>query len=52
MSIAQEQRFLRETVATALPIKRSVALGIVVILGISYMFNSMDRQVFPALLSA
>jgi MFS transporter, DHA1 family, inner membrane transport protein len=26
--------------------------AIVVLLGISYMFNSMDRQVFPALLSA
>jgi hypothetical protein len=26
--------------------------AIVVLLGIYYMFNSMDRQVFPALLSA
>jgi MFS transporter, DHA1 family, inner membrane transport protein len=51
MSIAQEQCFGSESATTALSIKRSAALGIVVLLGISYMFNSMDRQVFPALLS-
>jgi len=48
MSIAQEQRFLRETVTTAMPIRRFAALGIVVLLGIFCMFNSMDRQVFLA----
>jgi MFS transporter, DHA1 family, inner membrane transport protein len=34
-----------------MPLKQVVALRIVVLLGISCMFNSMDRQVFPALLS-
>jgi MFS transporter, DHA1 family, inner membrane transport protein len=28
------------------------AIGLVLLLGISYMFNSMDRQVFPALLAS
>ncbi len=40
------------TMAAAMPLKRLAALGMVALLGISYMFNSMDRQVFPALLSA
>ena len=31
-------------------IGRSAILGIVLILGVSYAFNGMDRQVFPALL--
>lgn len=51
MSTAQEQWATSGTAAWAMPIKRSAALGIVVLLGVSYMFNSMDRQVFPALLS-
>lgn len=49
---AQGQCFAGETVTPAIPVKRVTALGIVALLGISYMFNSMDRQVFPALLSA
>ena len=28
------------------------AIGLVVLLGVSYMFNAMDRQVFPALLGS
>ncbi len=32
------------------PIGRGVALGIVLLLGLSYAFNGMDRQIFPALL--
>lgn len=32
------------------PIGRGEALGIVLLLGLSYAFNGMDRQVFPALL--
>jgi hypothetical protein len=27
-------------------------IGLVLLLGVSYMFNSMDRQVFPALLTS
>ena len=48
---AQYRCFAEGTVAAGMPLKRMAALGIVVLLGISYMFNSMDRQVFPALLS-
>jgi len=49
---AQGQCLVTGTMAAAMPLRRMAALGIVVLLGISYMFNSMDRQVFPALLSA
>jgi MFS transporter, DHA1 family, inner membrane transport protein len=49
---AQDQWFASGTVAAAMPVKRMAVLGSVALLGISYMFNSMDRQVFPALLSA
>jgi hypothetical protein len=28
------------------------AVGLVLLLGVSYMFNAMDRQVFPALLGS
>jgi DHA1 family inner membrane transport protein len=49
---AQGQCLVTGTMAAAMPLRRMATLGIVVLLGISYMFNSMDRQVFPALLSA
>jgi MFS family permease len=52
MPAAQQQWVLAATAGPGTPIKRPAALGIVALLGISYMFNSMDRQVFPALLSA
>ena len=48
---AQGRCLASGTMAAAMPLKRMATLGIVVLLGISYMFNSMDRQVFPALLS-
>lgn len=52
MSAAEEQWAAGVTANPATPIARFTAMGIVVLLGISYLFNSMDRQVFPALLSA
>jgi MFS transporter, DHA1 family, inner membrane transport protein len=52
MSAAREQRATSSTIISAIPVKRSAEIGFVVLLGISYLFNSMDRQVFPALLSA
>jgi MFS transporter, DHA1 family, inner membrane transport protein len=52
MSAAQEQWAASSPAISAMPIKRSAEIGFVVLLGISYLFNSMDRQVFPALLSA
>jgi DHA1 family inner membrane transport protein len=51
--LAVEERWATSrAVGSAMPIRPSAELGIVVLLGISYLFNSMDRQVFPALLSA
>jgi MFS transporter, DHA1 family, inner membrane transport protein len=52
MSAAEEQWAAGVTANPATPIARFTAMGIVVLLGISYPFYSMDRQVFPALLSA
>ena len=48
----QDQWLARPTTASAAPLNQIAVAGIVALLGISYMFNSMDRQVFPALLSA
>jgi len=38
--------------SAARPTNMRRAIGLVVLLGISYMFNAMDRQVFPALLGS
>lgn len=48
----QDQWLAKPTTASAAPLHQVAVAGIVALLGISYMFNSMDRQVFPALLSA
>jgi MFS transporter, DHA1 family, inner membrane transport protein len=40
------------TTASAAPLNQIAVAGMVAFFGISYMFNSIDRQVFPALLSA
>jgi MFS transporter, DHA1 family, inner membrane transport protein len=52
MSAADERWVAGVTANPPIPITRVAALAIVGLLGVSYMFNSMDRQVFPALLSA
>jgi MFS transporter, DHA1 family, inner membrane transport protein len=52
VSAVQGQWLAKPTTASAVPLNRTAVAGIVALLGISYMFNSMDRQVFPALLSA
>ncbi|HLG84141.1 MAG TPA: MFS transporter [Bradyrhizobium sp.] len=36
----------------ARPSRTRQAIGLVMLLGVSYMFNAMDRQVFPALLGS
>ena len=36
----------------AKPSSMRQAVGLVLLLGVSYMFNAMDRQVFPALLGS
>lgn len=36
----------------ARPSSMRLAIGLVLLLGVSYMFNAMDRQVFPALLGS
>jgi DHA1 family inner membrane transport protein len=36
----------------ARPSSTRQAVGLVLLLGVSYMFNAMDRQVFPALLGS
>jgi DHA1 family inner membrane transport protein len=36
----------------ARPVSTRQAIGLVLLLGVSYMFNAMDRQVFPALLGS
>lgn len=38
--------------ASAARLNQIAVAGIVALLGVSHMFNSMDRQVFPTLLSA
>jgi predicted MFS family arabinose efflux permease len=38
--------------ADARPSSTRQAVGLVLLLGVSYMFNAMDRQVFPALLGS
>jgi DHA1 family inner membrane transport protein len=38
--------------ADARPSSTRQAIGLVLLLGVSYMFNAMDRQVFPALLGS
>jgi MFS transporter, DHA1 family, inner membrane transport protein len=48
----QDQWLAKPTTASAVALNQIAVAGIVALLGISYMFNSMDRQVFPALLSA
>jgi hypothetical protein len=48
----QDQWLGKPTTAAAAPLKQFAVAGIVALLGLSYMFNSIDRQVFPALLSA
>jgi DHA1 family inner membrane transport protein len=52
VSAVQGQWLAKPTTASAVPLNRTAVAGIVALLGVSYMFNSMDRQVFPALLSA
>lgn len=52
MSATQDQYVAKPLAASAAPLKQIAVAGIITLLGISYMFNSMDRQVFPALLSA
>jgi MFS family permease len=48
----QDHWLAKPTTASAAPLNQVAAAGMVALLGVSYMFNSMDRQVFPALLSA
>jgi hypothetical protein len=52
VSAIQDQSFPKPTTASAASLNQIAVAGTVALLGISYMFNSMDRQVFPALLSA
>lgn len=52
VSAMQDQWPAKPTTASAAPLNQIAVAGIVALLGVSYMFNSMDRQVFPALLSA
>jgi MFS family permease len=52
MSAVPDQWLAKPTTVSAPPLRHAAVAGIVALLGISYMFNSMDRQVFPALLSA
>jgi DHA1 family inner membrane transport protein len=52
MSAVSDQWRAKPATASAPPLRQIAVAGIVALLGISYMFNSMDRQVFPALLSA
>ena len=52
MSAMQDQWLAQPTTASAVPLHPVTVAGIVALLGVSYMFNSMDRQVFPTLLSA
>lgn len=48
----QSQWLTKPTTASAAVLSQTAVARIVALLGISYMFNAMDRQVFPALLSA
>jgi hypothetical protein len=43
----QDQWLAKPTTASAVVLNQIAVAGIVALLGISYMFNSMDRQVFP-----
>ena len=52
VSAMQDLWLAKPTTASAAPLNQIAVAGIVALLGVSYMFNSMDRQVFPALLSA
>src|SRR6201987_3205698 len=52
MSAVPDEWLAKPATASAPPLHQIAVAGIVALLGISYMFNSMDRQVFPALLSA
>ena len=50
MSAMQDQWLAKPTTASAVALNQIAVAGIVALLGVSYMFNAMDRQVFPALL--
>ena len=52
MSASEDPTVQRSIALPGLSSNQMSLAAIVVLLGISYMFNSMDRQVFPALLSA
>jgi MFS transporter, DHA1 family, inner membrane transport protein len=52
VSAIQDQALPKPTTASAAPLNQIAVAEFVALLGISYMFNSMDRQVFPAVLSA
>ena len=52
MSASEDQTVQRSIALPGLSSNQMSLAAIVVLLGISYMFNAMDRQVFPALLSA
>src|ERR1700751_2233372 len=52
MSASEDQTVQRSIALPGLSSNQMSLAAIVVLLGISHMFNSMDRQVFPALLSA
>jgi predicted MFS family arabinose efflux permease len=52
MSISEDRAIQRTIVLPRLRSTQMPAGALVVLLGFSYMFNSMDRQVFPALLTA
>jgi hypothetical protein len=52
MSASEDQTVQRRIALPGLSSNQMSLAAIVVLLGVSYMFNSMDRQVFPALLSA
>jgi hypothetical protein len=51
MSASEDQTVQRSIALPGLLSNQMSLATIVVLLGVSYMFNSMDRQVFPALLS-
>jgi sugar phosphate permease len=52
MSVSADQPVQRTAVLPDVSLRQMQLVAIIGLLGISYMFNSMDRQVFPALLSA
>jgi hypothetical protein len=52
MSASEDQTVQRGIALPALSSNQMSLAAIVILLGVSYMFNSMVRQVFPALLSA